>query len=341
MKFEQLGRAVRDHLKQHPEASPQEQIPALFDFLHSEFGLEKQNLTLHEWQMIADAMINEHSDGLQAELEALLVQQERLARQIERKRETLQETKHAVFNALESFTADEDAAVLASLHQTRLHSIDLVDMLEELMESAIITTLEKNHDIEETVEEISREITYETLGEGPLQRERIRLVAGSILGSAVNVAEASPVHAHQILRGTLKGIRSGLIKAIRRLKKQLLFVPEELRLTETMQTELLRTDALFTQIVQDHALRCSAESRTLLERLSKEMRYDLEELVEVSREAVEVMREQLSHVFSRSQVLNSKTAAEAKRMGISAWRSAKTTLHGALQNAKDKIDKKS
>lgn len=340
MNLEQIGRAVRDRLKQSAGQPLQEQITGLFDLLHDEFGLEKTNLTQHEWQLIADALIDEQSGNLQNELEALLVEQERIARQIERKRESLQEAKHAIFNVLESMTAEESDAVQASVHQTRLHSIDLVDMLEELMESAIITTLEKNHDIEETVEEIAREITYETLGEGPLERERIRLVAGSVLGSALDVAEASPVQAPLILRGTLKGIRSGLIKAIRRLKKQLLFVPEELRLTEAMQNELLRTDTLFTQIVQERSVQCGPESRALLEKLSKEMRYDLEELVEVSKEAVEVMREQLSHVLSRSQVLNSKTAVEAKRMGISAWRSAKTTLQGALQNAKEKIDKR-
>ena len=340
MNFEQLGRAVRDRLKQTGDQPLPEQITGLFTFLKEEFALQKEDLTQHEWQIIADTLIETHSGTLQDELESLLVEQERITRQVERKRESLQEAKHAIFNTLEHSTVNDTADIQASVHQTRLHSIDLVNMLEELMESAIITTLEKNHDIEETLEEISREITYETLNEGPLERERIRMIIGTILGSAIDVAEASPVQAHSILRGTLKGIRSGLIKAIRRLKKQLLFVPEELRLTERMQNELLRTDALFTQIVQDRTLQCGPESRNLLDRLTKEMRYDLEELVEVSREAVEVMRDQLNHVLSRSQVLNSKTANEAKRMGISAWRSAKTTLQGALQNAKEKIDKK-
>ena len=338
--LEQLQRNIRNHYRHQEQKEPEARIADLIDYLKAEYGLERNELTLPEIRIVVNTVISGQTAILQEELETLLVQKERIERQIERRSERIQEEKHLIFNALETLLGETDVETQAKLHQIKLQSIDLFDMLEEVIETAIITTLEKNHEIEETIEEICKEITYETLGEGPMESGRIRLVIGTILHTAVEVSEAAPNQAKPILLGTLKGIRSGLIKAMRRLKKELLFMPEEIRLTDTMQRDLLRTDTLFTQVLQDEALRCSPESRVLIDKLSKEIRFDLEELVEVSRETVDLMKGQLTKAISRSQVLNSKTAVEAKRMGISAWRSAKTVLEGALQNAKGKIEKK-
>ena len=340
MDLEQLQRDLRNYYKHLEGGNYSERIDALLAYLEEEHGLGAAELSQPEIQLIAKIVLDFETASLHDALEELLVQKERIDRQVERKTEQLQEEKHAVFNALESAFGETTEEAVARLHQVKLQSIDLFDMLEEMVETAIITTLEKTLEIEETIEEISKEITYETLSEGPLETGRIRRVLGSILHSAVGVGEAAPNQAEAILRGTLRGIRSGLVKSIRRLKKQLLFMPEELRLTESMQTELLRTDHLFTQIVLEEALRCDDESRDLLEKLLKEIRYDMGELVEVSKEAVDLMKIQLSQVLQRSQMLNSKTASEAKRMGVSAWMSAKSALGDALQNAKEKIEKK-
>lgn len=338
--LEQLQRDIRNHYRHLKETHLPDRIAALIRYLKQEYALDANDLTLPEIKLIVNTILTEETISSQEELEELLVQKERIERQVERKSALLQDQKHDIFTALESGFSEAPEEAQSKLHQVKLQSIDLFDMLEEIVESAIITTLEKNHEIEETIEEISKEITLETLSEGPLETDRIRLVIGTILHSAVDVSEATPNQAEAILRGTLKGIRSGLIKAIRRLKKQLLYMPDELKLTESMPSELLRSDLLFTQILRNEELQCSPQSRALLDKLSKEIRFDLEELVEVSKETVDLMKSQLSQALSRSQVLNSKTATDAKRMGISAWRSAKTALEGALQNAKDKIEKK-
>lgn len=336
----QLQRDIREWYASRSTSDLQQKIADLIVYLREEYGLDEQNLTQQELYIMVDTALKAQTAAAQTELESLLVQHERIERQIERKSDELQQQKQDVFQAIEARLSTAPENVQVKLHHVKLQSIDLFDMLEEIIESAIITTLEKNHEIEETIEEITKEVTHETLSEGPLEPDRIRLVIGAILHRAVEVSEATPNQAEAILRGTLKGVRSGLIKSIRRLKKQLLYMPEELGLTENMERELLRSDVLFTQILQNEELQCSAESRSLLEKLTKGIRYDLEELVEVSKETVELMRDQLSKALSRSQMLNSKAANDAKRIGISAWRSAKTALEGALQNAKDKIDKK-
>ncbi len=335
MNLEQLQRDLRDRYRNSSAPDRETRIAELVDYLEQEHGLEARALSQPEIRLVVQTVLDAETASLQEELEKLLVEKERIERRIERTNTQLQEEKHAVFNALDETIGERSPEAFALLHQVKLQSIDLFDMLEEMIETAIITTLEKTTEIEETIEEITREITYETLNEGPLETARIRMVLGAILHRAAGVGEATPNQAESILRGTLLGVRSGLIKSIRRLKKQLLFMPEELKLTETMPIELLRTDSLFTQIIHDEALRCEPESRQLLDKLSREIRYDLGELVEVSRETVDVMKEQLSQMLQRSKLLNSKTAEEAKRMGVSAWRSAKSALGHALGKKSD------
>ena len=75
------------------------------------------------------------------------------------------------------------------------------------------------------------------------------------------------------------------------------------------------------------------------------MHYDLEELVHISKETAEVMKDKFSN-FAKKAVkkadtaLNSPKAKEAKRMGKEAWGVAKVALGSAIKTAKDAIDKK-
>jgi hypothetical protein len=75
------------------------------------------------------------------------------------------------------------------------------------------------------------------------------------------------------------------------------------------------------------------------------MKYDLEELVHISKETAEVMRERFSSLAKMAVkkadfALKSPQAKEAKRMGVQAFSVAKEALGSALKSAKDAIDKK-
>ena len=78
---------------------------------------------------------------------------------------------------------------------------------------------------------------------------------------------------------------------------------------------------------------------------NKEMKYDLEELLHLSKETAEVMRQKFSSlarlaVKKADSALHSPKAKEAKRMGMQAFSVAKEALESALKSAKDAIDKK-
>ena len=314
-------------------------------------GIDETNLSLEEVKTIANLFIEEETQKLENDVEKLLEQKEAIERALEKKSEELQEKKYEVFHALEE-EFDKDNSLLIKLHQIKLQSIDLYDILSEMVESAIITALEKDTDgdITEPTKEVIKEITFESIKEGSLNTIRVRKILSTILATAIEIAEATPNRADEILSATLKGMRSGLIQSIDRFKKRLAFMPVEAKhiLIEDYDTiieDLNQTDTLFSQVVVTQASESSQTIRKILLDLNKAMQYDLEELVHISKETAEVMKERFSSlaklaVKKADSALKSPKAKEAKRMGIQAFSVAKEALGHAIKSAKDAIDKK-
>jgi len=309
------------------------------------------DLSLDDIKIIADTFIATETQKLEEDVEDLLAQKEAIERALEKKSEELQEKKYEVFNILEEEFSKDDS-LLVKLHQVKLQSIDLYEILLEMVESAIITALENesDEDLNDAIKEVIKEITFESIKEGSLNTIRVRKILSTILATAIEVAEATPNRADEILRATLKGMRSGLIQAIDRFKKRLAFMPVEAKhiLIEDYDTiieDLNQTDTLFSQVVITQASKSSQVIRKTLLDINNEMKYDLEELLHISKETAEVMKEKFSSlaklaVKKADFALNSPKAKEAKRMGIQAFSVAKEALGHALKSAKDAIDKK-
>ena len=308
-------------------------------------------LELAEIKTLTNTILDLETKNLQADVEELLAKKEAIERSLEKKQNELQESKYAVFNALEEKLSSDESA-LSKLHQVKLQSIDLYDILSEMVESAIITALERDQDgdISETTIEVVKDITYEAIKEGSLNTIRVRKILSTILISAIEIAEATPNRAGEILSSTLKGMRSGLIHSIDRFKKRLAYMPLEAKhiLIEDYDTiieDLNQTDTLFSQVVITQASQSSLSTKKILEDINRDMRYDLEELVHISKETAEVMKDKFSN-FAKNAVKKADTAfkspkaEEAKRMGKEAWGVAKVALGSAIKTAKDAIDKK-
>ena len=347
MNLETFKRDIQSRYHSLEAEGIENKVSAMIDSLSSDWSTSPERLSFQELRTFTGAMIEEEGRALYSELEDLMAQKERLERQIARKSEELQHLKYNLFTVLEKLLADREE-ILEKLHQVKINSIDLLEILEEITESAIITTLEKGSDIEETLHEIIKEITFETLNANVLNAVRIRRILASILQSAINIAEATPNQADTIFRGTLRGIRSALIKSIEKFHQYLLYVPDEVKALyrdeyKTIETELDRIDTLFSQIFHSLKSHNSASIVQHLERISQETSSD--ELSNLSKETVELLRNRLSKIkrgvtMRGTKLLHSKSAQEAKAIGVRAWSVAKSTMQGAIKGAKEAMDKK-
>lgn len=330
----------------------EERVRDTAEHVNKEWGIDPNTLSLAEMKAITSTILELETKQLHDEVESLVAQKEKIEREIERKSHLLQETKYKIFDAMESILDESDEAALAKLHQVKLQTIDLFDILGEMVESTIIAALEKESDIdfEETLKEAIKELSYEAIKEGSLNTIRVRKILSTILQSAIDIAEATPTKAKEILSPVIKGLRSGLYMAIERFKQRLAFMPEEAKpiLIEDYDTiieDLNQTDVLFSQVIKTKAEESSEPIRKAIEEIHKEIKLDLEELLHLSKETAEVMREKFSKLaktalLKGSEMLHSDAAKEAKRMGVQIIGVAKTALNSALRSAKDSINKK-
>ncbi len=301
------------------------------------------SMNLNEIKSLSSTILDIETQKLREELDKLLLQKEQLEIALEKKSSELQEKKYSVFNALETLVEDKDAQTLSKIHQAKLQSIDLFDLLSDTVESAILTALEKSKDNEaaQTIEELTKELTYETIKEGTLNTIRVRKILSTILRSAIDIAEATPNISEMILESTLKGMRSGLLSSIDRFKQRLAYIPLEAKHIliedyDTIMEDLNQTDTLFLQVVQTQANESDANTRKILIEINKKMHHDLEELVHMSKETALVVKSKVSE-FAKTAVkkadiaLKSETAQEAKRMGTQAWGVAKSALSSLIK----------
>lgn len=329
-----------------------EAINGVLDHLSNEWELDVTQLKSSQLKALSSAVLTQATKNLNDELQELLLQKERIERQLNKKSHSLQSQKHQLFNTIESLLKDRNAnsETISKLHSIELQSMDLLNLLEEMVESAIITTLEKGSNIEETLEELANEITLQTLDEGILSAIRIRHVISTILKTAIEVAEATPNSANTILEATIKGMRTGLIRALDRFKQKFLFTPDEAKMVliedpQALYNELHHIDALFIQTIEALAAQSTPSMKAELENILSDIRYDMQELTLISKETLDILGEKLSHLAKEamqksSDLLQSKKALEAKKMGVHAWSVARSVIDGAIKSAKDVIDKK-
>jgi hypothetical protein len=339
-------------LYNHRFRSIDKRVKSVLDQSKDELNLELSSLDLHDVKSLTNTILDIECSQVHKELEDLIAQKEAIESKLNKKRDDLQQIKYEVFDAIESKMDPNDTNTLAKLHQVKLQSIDIFDILSETVESAIITALERSRDSEasEDIEEVVKEITYEAIKEGSLSTIRTRKILSTILSSAIEISEATPNSASIILKPTLKGMRSGLYHSIERFKARIAYMPLEAKHIliedyDNIMEDLNQTDTLFVQVVQTQANEASDEIRKLIVELNQKMHLDLEELVTISKETAGVIRTKVSN-FTKNAVkkadsaLKSEKAKEAKAMGIQAWGVAKEALGSAIKSAKNVIDKK-
>jgi len=343
---ESLGNSYNRRLK-----SLEKRVTQAFTNAHDELHLDTDTLSLQEVKTISTTILDLETKKLKENVEALLLKKEQLEKDLEKASLELQNAKYEVFNSLES-QLKSNADVLLKLHQIKLQSIDLYDILSEMVESAIITALEKDKDgnISQTTEELIKEVTFEAIKEGSLNTIRIRKILATILQSSIDIAEATPNRAEEILSSVLKGMRSGLVSSISRFKKRLAFMPVEAKHIviedyDTIIEDLHQTDTLFSQVILTQASESSQAIRQILVNINKKMKYDLEELLFISKEAAEAMKSKFSEFAKKTMkradsALHLNKASEAKRMGKQAWGIAKTALGSTIKSAKGAMKNK-
>ena len=373
----ELSRKKIQKLKE--EKSIQNRLGELFELyckaLHDE-GLKSPRAVNH----VIDGLLKAASYDKEAFLYKTIYEKEQLEKSIFTQKQQIRSTIASSFDILEQHIAklpsDTQEAALLALHDAKLRGVELLGILKETSQEALLTTLEKGSDIEDTIYEITKNLSFQSISEGALTKARILDISRTIIESAMDIADEDLGNAKAILEGTINGVHDGVTKTIEKFKNDLKYAPtEEMEgLAETdlslLRKELLKIDEQF--ILQLEALASQTEgiSQTIIREMTSEMNSSAARIKRAANEAKEVITERMEHLKTEAEkklvVLKKdveelekkasskmeslkqfdfesekakQIAIDAKKLGFRAWEVAKSMMDGAVKGAKEAIKK--
>ena len=373
----ELSRKKIQKLKE--EKSIQNRLGELFELyckaLHDE-GLKSPRAVNH----VIDGLLKAASYDKEAFLYKAIYEKEQLEKSIFTQKQQIRSTIASSFDILEQHIAklpsDTQEAALVALHDAKLRGVELLGILKETSQEALLTTLEKGSDIEDTIYEITKNLSFQSISEGALTKARILDISRTIIESAMDIADEDLGNAKAILEGTINGVHDGVTKTIEKFKNDLKYAPtEEMEgLAETdlslLRKELLKIDEQF--ILQLEALASQTEgiSQTIIREMTSEMNSSAARIKRAANEAKEVITERMEHLKAEAEkklvVLKKdveelekkasskmeslkqfdfesekakQIAVDAKKLGFRAWEVAKSMMDGAVKGAKEAMKK--
>lgn len=373
----ELSRKKIQKLKE--EKSIQNRLGELFELyckaLHDE-GLKSPRAVNH----VIDGLLKAASYDKEAFLYKTIYEKEQLEKSIFTQKQQIRSTIASSFDILEKHIAklpqDTQEAALLALHDAKLRGVEMLGILKETVQEALLTTLEKGSDIEDTIYEITKNLSFQSISEGALTKARVLDISRTIIESAMDIADEDLGHAKAILEGTINGVHDGVTKTIEKFKNDLKYAPtDEMEEMAEMDLSLLRKELLKIDeqfILQLEALASQTEgiSHTIIREMTSEMNSSAARIKRAANEAKEVITERMEHLRTEAEkklvVLKKdveelekkasskmeslkqfdfesekakQMAVDAKKLGFRAWEVAKSMMDGAVKGAKEAMKK--
>ena len=207
----ELSRKKLQRLKD--EANIHNRIGELFELycraLHEE-GLKSPRAI----SSVIDGLLKATSADKEAFLYKTIYEKEQLEKSIFLQKQTIKATITDTFHVLEAHIAamqdDTKANALSALNDAKLRGIEMLGILKETTQEALLTTLEKGNDISDTIYEITKNLSFQAICEGELTKQRIIDIASTVISAGIDIADEDLGHAKVILDGSINGVKEGI-----------------------------------------------------------------------------------------------------------------------------------
>lgn len=166
----------------------------------------------------------------ESELYAMICEQERLAKLIDKKRGEIKNALKISFEAAEETIKGEEFSgkdeILGLLNDAIMRETRMFEILRESALNAFLTTIEQGRDVGETAAQVAKQTTYVATIEGEFSKERILEIARKVVSAACEAANEGHIFSGELIEGAINGAREGVSKAIERLKERVKFAPD-------------------------------------------------------------------------------------------------------------------
>ncbi len=320
------------------------------------------------------SVINGIIKAISEEKEALIykkiAQLSVIEREIEEEKNELKEIVEDTYKNIETISnlLDQKSKryLTSAINNTKLKDVVLLGILKETTEEAILTTIENKKNIEEIIKQIVKNIVYDAINEDNFNKTKILYISKTVLNVAISIADENIAEAKDILRGTIYGIKEATIEAINNFNKNIEFLPDEIKSKKEEEIffeglNIFDINEEYMDLLKNCAYNSKGISKNILNDIILDFSGSINKIIKITQNTknnilkkieglkdtprVKELKEKISQKFSDLQIekkiKNIKKedletiAKESKKLGLKAWKSAKSALENAI-NKKDK-----
>lgn len=267
---------------------------------------------------------------------------------------------------INSLPKDSKEVALRALNDTKLDALEMLGILRETTEEALLTTLEKRSDIEDTTFQVTKNLTFQAIKNGEFTKRRFLSTTKTIMEVALELANENLGFSKELIDGAVSGTKEGILKALDKFKNDIKYAPKDDDLFgqdfDTIKKELAKIEDEYIQMLKDlsdkydgkirEALnekiekydnsvekikRATSEAKEAISQRLEEFKSDvsLEEIKEKAGERFENLKKDVNELSKKANETienikqnetTKKATNEAKKLGLRVWEVAKSML---------------
>ncbi len=265
-----------------------------------------------------------------------------------------------------SLPDDLKVVALEALNDTKLNALEMLGILRETTEEALLTTLEKGSDIEDTTFQVTKNLTFQAIKDGEFAKRRFLSTTKTIMEVALELANANLAYSKELVNGATRGTKEGILKALDKFKNDVKFAPKDDDVFgqnfDTIKKDLAKIEDEYIQTLKDLSSqydgkiqevlnekiqmydnsvekikRATAEAKEAISQRLEEFKPDvsLEDIKEKAEAKFENLKKDVNELSKKANETiehiktneaAKKATTEAKKLGLRAWEVAKNML---------------
>ncbi len=244
---------------------------------------------------------------------------EQLKKSAATQKKEIQNTISNTYDILEKHINSLPEKDIASkaLNDTKLNAIEMLGILRETTEEAILTTLEKGKDVEDTTFQITKNLTFQAINDGDFVKKRFLDITRMIMSVSLEFANENLGFAKELVNGSVEGTQKGILKAVNKFKNDIKFAPDEddeifNQNLDLAKKELPTIEDEYIQMLKELAEKYDGVIQYSLNEKIEKYNGSVEKIKRATLEAKEALSQRLEEIASDVSIDEIKEKAEEK-----------------------------
>lgn len=269
---------------------------------------------------IIDGLLQAVNNDKEEFLYKTIYEIEQLKKSTENQKAEIQNSITQTYSILEkhidSLPQDLKETASKALNDTKLNALEMLGILRETTEEALLTTLEKGIDIEDTTLQITKNLTYQAIKDGEFTKRRFLNITQTIIGVALELATTNLAYTKELVNGALEGTKEGILKAIDKFKNDIKFAPDGDEILDSnldvIKRDLAKIEDEYIEILKDFSKRYDGKIQKALDEKIEKYDSSVEKIKRTANEAKKAISQRLEEFKSDVYIDDLKEKAEVK-----------------------------